>query len=564
MTTIKEHRSWFEIDLIRAVSAGRMGMIMRFAETYRSYKQKVRRFGPIWLWVALFFIILALVGCVTTPKLTPEDRMRDIQFLADWARDYHPFVELNEKYKNAPSYEALLPRYLEFAENAKNNEEFFQVVNGYFKVISATCHFYLIGEESLKSFKLASFFGFIKWVITPGQFDRAPYWARLSDKISTRAHPPFHIVHREGKYLTDDDWQYNGTTVHRGSEILKVNGMTCSAYLNFINENTSLRYDAYAKDWTKQYLLIIDEGSTHKGWQVDFSLPDGSVLRAFVPKVKDFPAPKAEKVHTTEPKANCTCLELTKDVGYIRVKSCMPGKLSALFRGFIKKDRNKIKTFLERSQGKYSKLIIDFRNNGGGLPQYGYDALISPFLDEPATYSQVVGVKKKFLADTDESVLDSLRDEVSTQKAHVIRITETKPPEELDPNQWTFYEVTRKIEPRNRYNFKGDLYILINGGCLSAADDYLNAVKRIGLATLVGQNTGGGAAGYLAPPIIMLPASGMAFRVETDLVINPDGSINELFGTPPDVELPIIWPPRSITKEDLLKDEWIRTVIDEL
>jgi hypothetical protein len=56
----------------------------------------------------------------------------------------------------------------------------------------------------------------------------------------------------------------------------------------------------------------------------------------------------------------------------------------------------------------------------------------------------------------------------------------------------------------------------------------------------------------------------MAFRVETDLLINPDGSINELYGTPPDIELPGTWPPRSITKEDLLKDEWIRTVIDEL
>jgi len=539
-------------------------MTMRFTEKYRFHKQEMSLFGRLWLWFALFFIVSALVGCVTTPKLTLEDRKRDIQFLADWARDYHPFVELNEKYKNAPSYEALLPRYLEFAENAQNNEEFLQVVNGYFKVISATCHFYMIGEESLRSFKLASFFGIIKWVITPGQFDRASYWARLSGKVSTRAHPPFHIVHREAKYLTDDDWQCNGTTVHRGSEIRKVNGMVCSAYLDFIKENTSLRYDAFPKDWIRQYLLIINEGPAHLGWQVDFRLPDGSPLTAFVPKIKGRPAPRPEPVRAVEPKANCTCLELTDNVGYIRIKSCMPGVMSALFRGFIKKDRNKIKTFLERSQGKYSKLIIDFRNNGGGLPQYGYDALISPFLDEPTTYSHVVGVKKKFLADTDKSVLNSLRKEVSTRKAHVIHVTETEPPEELDPSQWTFYEVTRKIEPHNRYNFKGDLYILINGGCLSAADDYLNAVKRIGFATLVGQNTGGGAAGYLAPPIIMLPASGMAFRVETDLVVNPDGSINELVGTPPDVELPDADPPGSITKEELLKDEWIRTVIDEL
>ena len=521
-------------------------------------------FGPLWLWASLLLMVLALIGCAAEPRLTPEDRKRDIQFLADWARDYSPFVEVNEKYKNAPSYVALLPRYLEFAENAQNNEEFFQVVNGYFKVISGSCHYFRLGEESLKWVRLGSSLGIIKMDITPGQYGRSRYWARLLGKISKYARPPFTVVHKEGKYFTDDDWQYGETTVHRGSEILKVNDMACSTYLDFIKENTFLRYDAFPKDWTGQYLLIIDEGPAHLGWQVDFRLPDGSPLAAFVPKIKGRPAPGPKPVYTVSPKANCTCLELTDDVGYVRIKSCMPGALSALFRRFIKKDRNKIGTFLKRSQGRYGKLIIDFRNNAGGLSQYGYDVLISPFLDVPATYSHVVGVKKRFLADTDKSVLQFLRKEVSTQKAHVIGITDTEPPEGFDPKQWTFFEVTRQIEPRNRYNFNGDLYVLMNEGCLSSADDYLNAVQRIGLARLVGRNTGGGAAGYVMPSIMTLPASGMAFKVETDLLVNLDGSINELFGTPPDIELPDADPPRSITKEELLKDEWVRTVIDEL
>jgi len=341
--------------------------------------------------------------------------------------------------------------------------------------------------------------------------------------------------------------------------------MTCPAYLDFLNENTSLRYDAYPKDWTKQYLLIIDEGSEHKGWQVDFSLPDGSALNAFVPKIEGYPAPRKEPVHTVEPKANCTCLEMTDDVGYIRIRSFMGSSLSSyLFREFINKDRDKIRNFLKHSEGRYSKLIIDIRNNYGGLPQYFYDVLVSPFLDGPAVYSQAVGLKKKYLANTDKSVLKFLQKDVSTEKEHVISIREIQCPAEFDPNQWTFYELTRKIEPRNRYNFKGDLYILINGGCFSAADDYVNVVKRIGLAKLAGRSTGGGAAGYVAPPIVILPASGMAFRVETDLVINPDGSYNEISGTPPDIELPKADPPASITKQDLLKDAWIQKIINDL
>ena len=288
--------------------------------------------------VLVFLFVFFSAGCVTAPKLTPEDRKRDIQFLGDWARDYNPFVELNEKHKNTPSYEALLPRYLEFAEHAQNDEEFYQVVNGYFKMIGGSCHFYLIDEETLKWAKIGSLLGIIKLGITPGQCDRARYWARLSGKISTRAHPPFHVDGREGRYFTGDDWQYDGATIPKGSESLKVNGMTCSRYLDYIKANTSLKYDAYPKGWADYFLMIINEGPSFKGWQVDFGLPDGRKLAAFVPKVKGFPASKEEKVHTIEPKANCTCLELTDEVGYVRIKACMSGPLSYLFRGFIKKD----------------------------------------------------------------------------------------------------------------------------------------------------------------------------------------------------------------------------------
>ena len=512
--------------------------------------------------VLAILLVLFSSGCgVTRPKLTAEDRKRDIQYLADWARDYNPFVELNEKYKNTPSYEALLPRYLEFAEKAKTDEEFFQVAKGYFMVIGSSGHVGGLREEDLKLLKYGSILGIVKLGVTPTQFDRGRYWARLFTKISTRAHPPFQIEGREGKYFTGDDWNYEGTSIPKGSEIHKVDGMTCSRYLDYVKNDTLLKYDAFSKDWVDYFLMIIDEGPSFKGWQVDFILPDSREIAAFVPKVPGFQVLKEVQVQTKEQEANCTCLELTEDVGYIRIKSFNGGPLSYLFRGFIKKDRNKIKKFLNQSDGKYSKLIIDLRNNGGGLPQYGYDNLISPFLDEPSTYSQVVGLKTKYLADIKKSVLEFLRKDISTKKEHVKSITEIKAPEGFDPNLWTFYDVTRKIEPHNRYNFQGKLYFLMNGGCFSAADDILNAIKRIGIAKLVGQNTGGGAGGYVAPSVIVLPASGMIGRVETDLVINPDGSYDELFGTPPDIELPVTDPPKSITKEDLLEDEWVKWIL---
>jgi hypothetical protein len=512
--------------------------------------------------IIVFALLLVFFGSgcsVTAPKLTAEDRKRDIQYLADWTRDYHPFIELAEKKLNIPSYEKLLPRYLEFAEQAETHEEFFFVVNSYLRVIGSCGHFHWIPEENLNINKIGTYAGILKLGITPGEFNRARYWPRLLNTLSIHAHPPFSVECRESKYFTGDDWQYDETSLPKASEILRVNGMTCARYLDHLKTNTWLKYEALPNEWVDELLMSIDEGPSFKGWQIDFGLPDGSKLTAFVPKIKGFPGSKEERIWTTvEPEANCTCLELTEDVGYIRIKSCRPGILDYLLQTQGKKDRNKIKTFLNRSEGKYSKLIIDVRNNQGGMQQYCYNTLISPFLDEPVTYSQIAGVKTKYLSDTDKSVLKWLRKDMSTKRVHAIRVTEIQPPEEFDPNQWTFYEVTRKIEPRNRYNFKGDLYFLMNRGCFSATDNLLNEVKRIGLATLVGRNTRGGGAGYIVSPALILPASGMALRVETELVLNPDGSVNELFGTPPDIELPVADPPQSITKEDLLKDEWIK------
>jgi len=511
-------------------------------------------------------ILLCLAASITagcSPHLTAQDRVKDIEFLGQWASDYSPLVGLNEKYKATPSYETLLPRYVEFAEQAQSNQEFYQVVQGYFSVIGASGHAYMLPDSYLKWGSIGSLLGIWKSPITFWQFQRARYWPKLAGNLSTRAHPPFQVDGRDGRYFTGDDWQYDGTAIPEGSEILKVNGMTCSRYLDYIKTNTSLKYDAYPKGWADYFVMIIDEGPSFKGWQVEFGLPDGNVLSAFVPKVKGFPASKEESVHTIEPKANCTCLELTDGVGYIRIRSFIGSPLDFLFKDFIKKDGKKIRAFLERSGGKYDKLIIDVRNNSGGDPQYFYDNLIRPFLEQPVTYEHTVGLKRRFLKDTKPSVLRQLRKAMVPK--YVKDIKEVTPPQGFDSEKWIFYEITRQLEPAKPYNFNGEMFILINGGCFSACDDYANTIKRIGIATLAGQTTGGaGGIGYCMTPFVRLPESGMVFALDVHLPLNPDGSFTGLHGLEPDIELPNADPPKSITKEDLLEDPWIDKVIADL
>jgi hypothetical protein len=499
-----------------------------------------------------------LYGCSPAPKLTAEDRKQDINYLANWARDYSPFVELNEKHKGVPSYEVLKPKYVEFAKEAESNEEFYLVASAYFNVIGASGHAYLFPEDVAKWSAVGQLLGISDLGLSTWQLWKGAYWSRLSQEVSTRAHPPFFVAAKEGAYYTDNDWRNDGITVPSGSQIVGVNGMTCSCYLDYLKTQTHLRYDAYSKDWLDKYLLFIDEGKDFRGWSVKFLLADGTTLETFVPKVVGVYIEKGT-VFTTDAKENCTCVELTDSVGYIRIKSMWRGPLSYVFKGYIREDRKKIWDFLERSQGKYKKLIVDVRNNMGGIPEYVYEVLIRPFLEKPLTVKQIDGLKKKYLQDTKPSVL---RYQKEFFAKYITDTQEIEPPNGFKKNEWIFYQITREFSPASeRYNFEGRIYVLVNGGCFSASDDYADMVKRTGLGILVGQNTGGMGGCFLAPPAIRLPRSGMIFRVETDLTLTPSGEVSELYGTEPDVELPETHPPKSITREDLLNDPWISQII---
>ncbi len=502
-----------------------------------------------------------LCGCSAAPKLTAEDRKQDIEYLARWARDCSPVTALGEKYKGFPNCESLKSKYLQLAEGAAGNEDFYLIAAAYYNVIGAgNCHSYLCDERLLKWSAIGRFLGIYDWVPSTRQLWAGTYWPKLAAGISTRAHPPFRIAAKAGRYYVEEDYQSSGWTVPRGSEITKVNGMSCAAYLGWLKTNTSLRYEAFPQDWADNYLLVVDEGPSHRGWSVVFALPDGTIAESFAPKIAGFP-PSKNLDHFTDAKENCACLELTETVAYIRIKNMWHGPQSYVFKGYIEKERQRIRQFLEQGQGRYKKLIIEVRDNGGGAPEYVYQTLICPFLKEPVTFKQTAGVREKYLQETKASALRDLR------KQYDLHVTETravKAPAGYSNEGWAWYEITRKIGPSQRYAFDGKVYVLINGGCGSAGDDYADLVKRLKLGTLVRQNTCGGGGAYLAPGLIRLPRSGMIFRIEGEILISPDGSVDELFGTAPDVKLPPAPRASSVTRDDLLKDDWIKHVLTKL
>ena len=491
------------------------------------------------------------VGCSPAPKLTAQDRRNDISFLARWANEYSPFVELNEQLRGLPSYQALAPRYMQMAAEAKSDAEFYEVVFGYFSLLGVSGHGQLFPEQSLR--------GFIHEArrrpgqLSPQQLKGGVYWAKLEQR-SCFVHPPFRIIRDGEVYRVGQDWRRPGRLIPQGTRISRVNGLTPASYLARLRKETWVRYIPRDTDWIAESLLSVHEGEGFRGWQVGFLLADETACEAFVPCRNGLAGP-TEFSDYGSADGNCVCLELADQVGYIRVK-CMGG-------AFIEKDGRKIRKFLESSQGKYRKLIIDVRDNGGGLHYYAFDNLIAPFLRRAVTYAEVGGIRRQFLDNHEPAFLEMLRRGVSIF-AHETKVGEIKPPEGWDSKRWVFYRIERRVEPRVRYNFLGRLFILMNGGTGSAADEFVNVAQRIELATLVGRRTPGSCGPYFNPILVRLPASGMIFQLEADLTLNKDGSVEEIAGTKPDIEFPSGPLPQKATREELLRDKWIQRVVAEL
>jgi len=137
----------------------------------------------------------------------------------------------------------------------------------------------------------------------------------------------------------------------------------------------------------------------------------------------------------------------------------------------------------------------------------------------------------------------------------------------LNKKDWYFFETKKIYKPNNYYRFSGKVYLLTDRNTFSSSDNFVRVFKYAKLGKVVGTSTSGGAAAVSEPWFFSLPNSGIIIRTETDMTFNRDGSINEIYGTPPDVNLgkstsatPY---PSAFTREELLKDSWIRWILKD-
>jgi carboxyl-terminal processing protease len=165
---------------------------------------------------------------------------------------------------------------------------------------------------------------------------------------------------------------------------------------------------------------------------------------------------------------------------------------------------------------KAGTLVIDVRENSGGIPP---KRLMWELMDRPYH-----GWRKVPIATTN-AVHPAM--EGGTGESHYV----LNAPRESLGSQNSLGD--SKLTTPNPNAFRGRLILLVNGGCVSACEDFVEPLKETGRATLVGETTQGSS----GPPFIYDFGNGMSLRIAVTRYYFPDGSEFEGVGIKPDVEV---------------------------
>lgn len=225
-------------------------------------------------------------------------------------------------------------------------------------------------------------------------------------------------------------------------------------------------------------------------------------------------------------------------------------KIEAMSYYHVEEDYPKIINFLKEIE-EYDKLIIDIRGNSGWADEY-WIKLVELLIDEPkkAEYYSFFRSNAKTTRDifrlTNVNIIDNLDKDILARF-----------PKEIETD-FKFYKINSiEIEPNYEVNLGGKIYLIVDGEVSSAAEKFTAFAKDTGIATLVGQKTGGGMT-FDEIPMAYLPYGGFIINYSREMVLNSDGTINMEEKTTPHIIVE-----DTTYNEDFNKDDCIKAIIED-
>lgn len=300
---------------------------------------------------------------------------------------------------------------------------------------------------------------------------------------------------------------HSSTTLPIGGALLTINGQPAPDIFSRLShyiaaEGKVTNPAALERPETLGWFLRLECGAIDS-WTIEIKAADGVVksytvesvpMSSVAPGQPEPGAQKGQNHYKYLAEYNTALLEITSF-----------GNDLGKFRKFLTESFRKI------HDAQVTNLIVDIRENPGGSDMNA-DALLEYLTAEP--YKQFEEARIR-LCSQGEKGLEPLRQ----QQPHLFK--------DKNNGDMITLEVPLKTPGRNHLRFRGQPFVLIGSGSFSTSVCFAGAIKRFGIGTLVGEETGDPTVLYGNVIHVKLPNSGLAVGVPSRFFViaggKPDG-----------------------------------------
>lgn len=323
---------------------------------------------------------------------------------------------------------------------------------------------------------------------------------------------PFQVHYHQNKLFVKKNFSNIPDEEFLGSEIISINGhLTVEFLKDFLlvfpsdGSNETHKYRALsAMRWFTRYYYILygySESFEVKYIPMNDSLPKNATLSGLLfEKMLEIRKERYPKLNNEVPaEFNIIAKE---HHAHLRISSFDKDqfkKSGINFSKFLKK------TFQQLEQEQIANLIIDLRYNAGGTDEYGKE-LFSYFIEKDFDYYESITMKKESF----DFFKYTNRPEAKAPKGMLKKNDVGSFDNVKHPNYGK--QLFRKP------TFKGNIYVLINGGCFSTTSEFLSVLHYNTNAVFIGEESGGGYYGNCSGPTPDLILPNSKVRLELPLM----------------------------------------------
>lgn len=457
-------------------------------------------------------IVCITIICVCHYKFVSySQRREDAEYLVRVLEKNYPFFETKSQQESGYNFLENKDKLISKIANSKDDLEFYVNIT---KVVGllANRHNSVIESGMISNIPIANL-ELLK-VESNQVLSKMKNWDKV--KLNTILLPDIIYKYVEGNYVIIGSSNPN---IKPGDFIMEVEDIPIHNYVKdnvdfnqliydsirgiLYNDNNNLfmQLNSVAKN-KKINVTLEDENGTLKNSEVNLTSFDENVF------FKEF-------LNSKLMEENITSKIIEKDeIAYLKISSMI----------FSEEDKEEVNRFF-KSINNYKNLIIDVRDNGGGW------SIVSSELIQNINSNPNIKVTNYLCYKKSELTEKYLNDHSNSMFGDYSKISSDV--YGIESDDFTIIK-NLTVLPYSDAAFKGDVYILTDGGTFSAGDEFTNNAKRSKLGKVIGIPTSGGGIGT-SPILFTLPNSNLCIRIAICLGMDSQGNVNEEVGTTPDV-----------------------------